>query len=100
MAGLFELQLVQNMRRWGRNITRWRSEKENSDAGPEEMDPSLRVVETKIQFKPRGLQRMGLTWRRRRGARGLYTEEDALSAVELNGVPRKLELGRKQVITP
>lgn len=94
MAGLFELQLVQNMRRWGRNITRQRPEKAEPDTNSEVTDFKSLGTEDEIQFRPRGLQRMGLRWRRRRG---VYTEEDAISAVELNGVPRRPELGKKQM---
>lgn len=97
MAGLFELQLVQNMRRWGRNITRQRPEKQNHETESEEVEPKSHSIKNEIQFKPHGLQRLGLTWRRRRG---VYTEEDALSAIEQDGVPRRPEIGRKQVITP
>lgn len=97
MAGLFELQLIQNMRRWGRNITRQRPEKQDHETQSEEVEPKSHSIENEIRFKPRGLWRIGLTWRRRRG---IYTEEDALSAIELNDVPRRPELGKKQVITP
>lgn len=94
MAGLFELQLVQNMRRWGRNITRPRRETAEPDTQSEVTGLKSVGTEDEIQFKPRGLQRMGLRWRRRRG---VYTEEDAISTVELNGVPQRPELGKKQM---